>query len=95
MLLDIAGSSKTHWRYNIVVVRCLRTLIRKDESISAPHFKFFVEKTCDDHPSIVRSCSVDNGDMILMTALLLAIRKSLCGLHRNLLIFCSILNELS
>lgn len=54
MLLDIAGSSKTHWRYGIVAVRCLRTLVRKDEPISAPHFKFFVEKTCDDHPSIVR-----------------------------------------
>ena len=65
MLLDIAGSSKTHWRYNIVAVRCLRTLIRKDESISAPHFKFFVEKTCDDHPSIVRP-SVGNGDIILI-----------------------------
>ena len=60
MLLEIAGSSKTHWRYNIVAVRCLRTLVRKDESISAPHFKFFVEKTCDDHPSIVRFPSVGN-----------------------------------
>ena len=84
MLLDIAESSKTHWRYNIVVVRCLRTLIRKDESISAPHFKFFVEKTCDDHPSIVRFCSVDNRYVILMTALRLAIRKFSCGLLRNL-----------
>ena len=66
MLLNVAGSSKTHWRYNIVAVRCLRTLIRKDESISAPHFKFFVEKTCDDHPSIVRPSSVDNDDVILI-----------------------------
>lgn len=55
MLLDIASSSKTHWRYNIIAVRCLRALVRKDESISPAHFKFFVEKTCDDHPSIVRS----------------------------------------
>ncbi|KAF9785996.1 hypothetical protein BJ322DRAFT_1005050 [Thelephora terrestris] len=52
MLLEIAGSSKTHWRYGIVAVRCLRTLVRKDEPITASHFKFFVEKTCDDHPSI-------------------------------------------
>jgi len=68
MLLDIAGSSKTHWRYNIVAVRCLRTLVRKDESISAQHFKFFVEKTCDDHPSIVRLPLVSNGDVTLMNA---------------------------
>ena len=60
MLLDIASSSKTHWRYNIIAVRCLRALVRKDESISPAHFKFFVEKTCDDHPSIVRSPPVDD-----------------------------------
>ena len=68
MLLDIAESSKTHWRYNIVAVRCLRTLIRKDEAITARHFKFFVEKTCDDHPSIVRLPSAGNRDVILITA---------------------------
>ena len=95
MLLDIAGSNKTHWRYNIVAVRCLRTLIRKDESISDQHFKFFVEKTYDDHPSIVCFPSVSGRDVILITALRLAIRKLLCSSHRNLLIFRSILNELS
>lgn len=95
MLLEIAGSSKTHWRYNIVAVRCLRTLIRKDESISAPHFKFFVEKTCDDHPSIVRLPSVGNEDVILTAILPLAIRKLLRGPHGKLLIFRSILKELS
>lgn len=75
MLLDIASSSKTHWRYSIVAVRCLRTLVRKDESISAPHFKFFVEKICDDHPSIVRLPLVSGGGVVLMTALCLAICK--------------------
>ena len=97
MLLDIAGSGKTHWRYNIVAVRCLRTLIRKDESISDQHFKFFVEKTCDDHPSIVRFPSVGGGGVILIAVitLRLAIRKFWRSLYRNLLIFCSIPNELS
>ena len=92
--MDIAGSSKTHWRYSIVAVRCLRTLVRKDESISAPHFKFFVEKTCDDHPSIVRLPPVIGGNVVLITALRLAIRKLRCGLRENLLICCSTLNEL-
>ena len=75
MLLDIASSDKTHWRYSIVAVRCLRTLVRRDESISASHFKFFVEKTCDDHPSIVRFPLVCDGEMALITALRPAIRK--------------------
>lgn len=92
MLLDIAGSSKTHWRYSIVAVRCLRTLVRKDESISAPHFKFFVENTYDDHPSIVRSPSVGDQGVVLMYTLCSAIRKLRFDVIRDLFTFRSTLN---
>jgi len=51
-LLDIASSPKTHWRYGIVAIRCLRTLVRKEKAISARHLQYFIEKTYDDNPSI-------------------------------------------
>lgn len=54
MLLDIGTSSKTHWRYSIVAMRALRTLIRKEVPILPRNLKYFMEETCNDNPSIVR-----------------------------------------
>jgi hypothetical protein len=54
LVLEIAQTKSTHWRYAIFATRCLRTLIRKDAPISAPHMKYFLEKCYDNHPSLVR-----------------------------------------
>ncbi|GBE78103.1 hypothetical protein SCP_0109850 [Sparassis crispa] len=51
-LLDIANSPKTHWRYAIVAVRCLRTLIRRDKPMTASHVQYIMRKTLDSHSSI-------------------------------------------
>lgn len=53
-ILKIANSSETHWRYAIVAVRCLRTLIRRDEPMLGPHVKYMMEKTYDSNATIVR-----------------------------------------
>ncbi|THH19718.1 hypothetical protein EW146_g1513 [Bondarzewia mesenterica] len=52
IILDIARSSSTHWRYAIFAARCLRTLVRRDVPISGPHLRYFLDKTHDDHPSL-------------------------------------------
>jgi len=52
LVLEIAQTKSTHWRYAIFATRCLRTLIRKDAPISAPHMKYFLEKCYDNHPSL-------------------------------------------
>jgi proteasome activator subunit 4 len=54
LVLEIAQAKSTHWRYAIFATRCLRTLVRKDAPISAPHMKYFLEKCYDNHPSLVR-----------------------------------------
>jgi proteasome activator subunit 4 len=54
LILEIAQAKSTHWRYAIFAARCLRTLVRKDAPISAPHMKYFLEKCYDNHPSLVR-----------------------------------------
>ena len=54
LVLEIALAKSTHWRYAIFATRCLRTLVRKDAPISAPHKKYFLEKCYDNHPSLVR-----------------------------------------
>ncbi|KZT06355.1 uncharacterized protein LAESUDRAFT_653878 [Laetiporus sulphureus 93-53] len=51
-LLEIAESPRTHWRYAIVAIRCLRTLVRRDIAVQAPHARYLVEKTLDSHSSI-------------------------------------------
>lgn len=54
LILEIAQAKSTHWRYAIFATRCLRTLVRKDSPISAPHMRYFLEKCYDNHPSLVR-----------------------------------------
>jgi len=52
LILEIAQAKSTHWRYAIFATRCLRTLVRKDAPISAPHMRYFLEKCYDNHPSL-------------------------------------------
>jgi len=51
-LLEIAKSPKTHWRYAIAAVRCLRTFIRRDLPMGSLHIRHLVEKTYDSHASV-------------------------------------------
>ncbi|KAF5374850.1 hypothetical protein D9758_000077 [Tetrapyrgos nigripes] len=51
-VLEIGSSSKIHWRYAILAVRLLRTLIRKDKPISPEMLSFFLKSVHDSHPSI-------------------------------------------
>lgn len=51
-VLDIGNSAQTHWRYSIFAVRCLRTLVRRDQATKPEHIAFFFEKVCDDHPTM-------------------------------------------
>ena len=51
-LLTIANDEDTHWRYEIVAMRALRTLIRRDQPPYAPQLEFFMDQTLADHPSI-------------------------------------------
>ncbi|EJD55475.1 hypothetical protein AURDEDRAFT_109790 [Auricularia subglabra TFB-10046 SS5] len=48
----VANSPKTHWRYSIVALRLLRTLLRRDRSSEAAHIKYMVESVVNDHPSM-------------------------------------------
>ncbi|KAH8100502.1 hypothetical protein BXZ70DRAFT_1022407 [Cristinia sonorae] len=50
--LRIAQSSETHWKYSIVAVRCLRTLIRRDTPMDGAHVKFLLEHTHDSNATI-------------------------------------------
>ncbi|KAJ7456675.1 hypothetical protein FB451DRAFT_613190 [Mycena latifolia] len=52
IVLAIGNSSKTHWKYEISAVRCLRALIRRDAPLSAEQIRYFMEKTHDSNPSI-------------------------------------------
>lgn len=52
VLLDIASSPKIHWRYAIIAVRCLRTLIRRDSPMLSSQVRLLLEKTHDAHSSI-------------------------------------------
>lgn len=51
----VAQSHNTHWRYAIVAVRILRTLIRRDEPLIPEQIRCFLSKTYDSHPTMVRS----------------------------------------
>ena len=51
-LLTIASDDNTHWRYEIVAIRALRTLIRRDQPLCAPQLEFFMEQALADHPSM-------------------------------------------
>jgi len=51
-LLTIADDEDTHWRYEIVAIRALRTLIRRDQPPSAPQLEFFMDQALADNPSM-------------------------------------------
>ncbi|KAL7285721.1 hypothetical protein ACG7TL_000826 [Trametes sanguinea] len=51
-LLEIANNSRTHWRYAIVAVRLLRTLVRRDAPLKADHVRYLFEKTHDSNASM-------------------------------------------
>ncbi|PCH33392.1 ARM repeat-containing protein [Wolfiporia cocos MD-104 SS10] len=51
-LLNIAKSPRTHWRYAIYAVRCLRTLIRRDASTSPSHIRYLIERTYDSNATM-------------------------------------------
>ncbi len=54
MVLNIATDSHTHWRYAIVAVRCLRTLIRRDAPLTGAHVEYLLGRTHDSNASMVR-----------------------------------------
>lgn len=47
-------SSSIHWKYAIVVTKCLRSLLRRDVPTEPSHVDYMLERTYDSHPSIVR-----------------------------------------
>lgn len=51
-LLAIADNDNTHWRYEIVAMRALRTLIRRDQPPCALQLEFFMDQALADHPSM-------------------------------------------
>lgn len=58
------NNSRTHWRYAIVAIRMLRTLIRRDVPMSAEMIRLFLEKSHDNNGTIVspvltQECSFD------------------------------------
>jgi proteasome activator subunit 4 len=54
MVLAVAESPKTHWRYSIIAVRLLRTLIRRDKAMGDAHLRYLFKTTHDSHASMVR-----------------------------------------
>ncbi|KAI0374438.1 hypothetical protein BV20DRAFT_1049238 [Pilatotrama ljubarskyi] len=52
MLLEIANDTRTHWRYAIVAVRCLRSLLRRDAPFKAAHVRYLFSKTHDSNASM-------------------------------------------
>ncbi|KAF9073805.1 armadillo-type protein [Rhodocollybia butyracea] len=51
-VMSIAKSPKTHWRYAIVALKCLRTLARRDKPLTAAQMTYFLESIHDSQPSI-------------------------------------------
>ncbi|KAL1951774.1 hypothetical protein VTO73DRAFT_923 [Trametes versicolor] len=51
-LLEIADDAKTHWRYSIVAVRCLRSLLRRDAPMKSAHVRYLLEMTHDSNASM-------------------------------------------
>ncbi|KAI0076264.1 hypothetical protein K474DRAFT_1757648 [Panus rudis PR-1116 ss-1] len=51
-ILHVGESSNTHWKYGIIAIRSLRTLIRRDKPASARHVRYLLEKTYDSNASI-------------------------------------------
>ncbi|KAI0651592.1 hypothetical protein C8Q79DRAFT_934115 [Trametes meyenii] len=51
-LLEIANDPDTHWRYAIVAVRCLRSLIRRDVPLKSTHVRYLLSKAYDSNASM-------------------------------------------
>ncbi|KAJ7130046.1 hypothetical protein C8R43DRAFT_1025561 [Mycena crocata] len=51
-VLAIGNSSKTHWKYEIAAIRCLRAVIRRDAPLTSEQIQYFMEKTIDSNPSM-------------------------------------------
>ncbi|RPD81724.1 hypothetical protein L226DRAFT_527984 [Lentinus tigrinus ALCF2SS1-7] len=52
MVLEIANDSRTHWRYSIVAVRCLRALVRRDAPLKGPHIEYLLGRAHDSNASM-------------------------------------------
>ncbi|KAH9921997.1 uncharacterized protein BXZ73DRAFT_91690 [Epithele typhae] len=51
-VLKIANNPDTHWRYAIVAVRCLRSLIRRDAPMKTEHVEYFLKNSYDSNASM-------------------------------------------
>ncbi|KAJ7655130.1 hypothetical protein DFH06DRAFT_491600 [Mycena polygramma] len=51
-VLAIGKSSKTHWKYEIAAIRCLRAVIRRDAPLTAEIIRYFMDSTHDSNPSM-------------------------------------------
>ncbi|KIY51373.1 hypothetical protein FISHEDRAFT_37518 [Fistulina hepatica ATCC 64428] len=51
-VLEIAQSSHTHWKYLIIAVRCLRTLVRRDVPLTERQTRFFLDNIYHSNPSV-------------------------------------------
>ncbi|KAI0724287.1 hypothetical protein C8T65DRAFT_714470 [Cerioporus squamosus] len=52
MVLNIANDPRTHWKYSIVAVRCLRALIRRDAPTKGAHVEYLLGKAHDSNASM-------------------------------------------
>ncbi|KAJ7042558.1 hypothetical protein C8F04DRAFT_1076309 [Mycena alexandri] len=52
IVLAIGNSAKTHWKYEIAAIRCLRAVIRRDAPLTAEQIRYFMDKTHDSNPSM-------------------------------------------
>ncbi|KAJ7169566.1 hypothetical protein C8R46DRAFT_1162360 [Mycena filopes] len=52
IVLAIGNSSKTHWKYEIAAIQCLRAIIRRDAPLTAQQIRYFMEKTHNSNPSM-------------------------------------------
>ncbi|KZW02065.1 hypothetical protein EXIGLDRAFT_736784 [Exidia glandulosa HHB12029] len=52
LITEVAESPDTHWRYAIVALKLLRTLIRRDQPAETEHIKYMVDSVVDNHPSM-------------------------------------------
>ena len=91
MVLEIANDSRTHWRYAIVAVRCLRALIRRDAPLKSAHVEYLLGKTHDSNASMVRPACLTWYSLLTIRA---ALRKRITvdlsyGREPNTIIVCS------
>ncbi|KAI1797633.1 hypothetical protein LXA43DRAFT_1126323 [Ganoderma leucocontextum] len=51
-VLAIANDERTHWKYAIVAVRCLRALVRRDAPLNPAHVEYMFAKSHDSNASM-------------------------------------------